>query len=156
MNKKIFAIILLLLCAIFAAIPAMAAKKTLTFSMETEIPVLDPQKSNAAPSFTVISHVFENLIRRVDVPSNLFKQYYDKGDAKLFFNGALDWMKFNLRDNPEKPWLANKNFRLAVGWAIDREAYTLASTKGLYVPALRFILPIVQGVDGEFDTVYSG
>jgi ABC-type oligopeptide transport system substrate-binding subunit len=34
--------------------------------METEIPVLDPQKSNAAPSFTVISHVFENLIRRVE------------------------------------------------------------------------------------------
>jgi oligopeptide transport system substrate-binding protein len=344
MKKRIFTVIMLL-CAVLAAVPAMAAQKTLTFSMETEIPVLDPQKSNAAPSFTVISHVFENLVRTsngktipgaaeswetsedgrtitfhlrdsewsdgkpvtaadfeytlkrmldpstaaeyafaayyikgaeeynlgkgdassvgvkavddrtlvielkeptpyfagflghgsfapsrrdlvekygeayatdadkavyngpfilkewrheetkileknpgywnadaikldraeimvipdtatalnlfesgefdvVDVPSNLFKQYQDQGTAKLIFNGALDWMKFNLRDNPAKPWLANKNFRLAVAWAIDREAYTLTSTKGLYVPALRFILPIVHGVDGEYGTEY--
>jgi oligopeptide transport system substrate-binding protein len=344
MNKKISTVILLL-CAILAAAPAMAAKRVLTFSMETEIPVLDPQKSNSAPSFTVVSHVFENLVRSVngktipgaaeswetsedgrtitfhlrdskwsdgkpvtagdfeytmkrlldpdtaaeyafaayyitgaeeynlgradasavgvkavddktlvitlkeptpyfvgylqhgsfapsrrdlvekygatyatdadkavyngpfilkewrheetkileknpgywnadavkldgveimvisdtatalnlfengefdvvDVPSNLFKQYQDQGTAKLFMNGAFDWMKFNLRENPAKPWLANKNFRLAVGWAIDRESYTLVSTKGLYVPALRFILPIIRGVDGEYGKEY--
>ncbi|MDR3076432.1 MAG: peptide ABC transporter substrate-binding protein [Synergistaceae bacterium] len=346
MKGKIFIIAMLAIFAAACAVsPAMAAKKSLVFSMETEIPVLDPQKSNAAPSFTVIAHVFENLVRTsngvtipgaaekwdvsedgrtltfhlrdlnwsdgkqvtagdyeyaikrlldpataaeyafaayyitgaeefntgkgdasgvgvkaaddktlvitlkeatpyfvgflghgvfaparkdivekygdayateagkavyngpfilkewrheetkileknpgywnapavkldsaeimvisdtstalslfesgefdvVDVPSNLFKQYQDQSKAKLFLNGALDWMKFNLRDNPKKPWLANKNFRLAVGWAINRDAYTAASTKGLYVPALRFVLPIVQGASGKYGEEY--
>jgi oligopeptide transport system substrate-binding protein len=90
----------------------------------------------------------------VDVPSNLFKQYNDEGKAKVFLNGAHDWMKFNLRDNPKKPWLADKNFRLAVGWAINRETYTAASTKGLYMPSLRFILPIVRGVADEYGKEY--
>jgi oligopeptide transport system substrate-binding protein len=90
----------------------------------------------------------------VDIPSNLYKMYEDQGKAKVFFNGALDWMKFNLRPDPQKPWLTNKNFRKAVGWAIDRESYTIASTKGLYSPALRFILPIVQGVDEAYGQEY--
>lgn len=86
----------------------------------------------------------------VDIPSNLFKQYQDQGKVKLFYNGALDWIKVNVRKNPEKPWLANKDFRLALGWAIDRESYCNTSTKGLYTPALRFILPIIQGVNGQY------
>jgi oligopeptide transport system substrate-binding protein len=90
----------------------------------------------------------------VDIPPNLYKMYQEQGKAKVFFNGALDWMKFNLRPNPQKPWLTNKNFRKAVGWAINRDSYTLASTKGLYVPALRFILPIVQGVNGAYGQEY--
>jgi oligopeptide transport system substrate-binding protein len=347
MNKKIVMITTLLLCIFCVmASSASAAKTTLTFSMETEIPVLDPQRSNAAPSFTVIAHIFENLVRTsngktipgaaerwetsedgrtltfhlrdmkwsdgkpvvagdyeyaikrlidpataaeyafaayyitgaqeyntgkttdpatvgvkavddktlvitlkeptpyfvgflghgvfaparrdlvekygetyatdadkvvyngpfvlkewkheetkvlaknpdywnasaikldsveimvisdtstalslyesgefdvVDIPSNLFKTYQEEGKARLLFNGALDWMKFNLRENKDKPWLANKNFRLAVGWAINREAYTLAATKGLYVPALRFILPIVQGAEEQYGKEY--
>ncbi|MFA7620333.1 MAG: peptide ABC transporter substrate-binding protein [Aminobacteriaceae bacterium] len=90
----------------------------------------------------------------VDVPSNLFKLYQDQGDAKLFYNGALDWLKVNMREIPDKPWLANKNFRKAIGAAIDRDSYTIASTKGLYQPALRFILPIVQGVEEHYGTEY--
>ena len=86
----------------------------------------------------------------VDIPSNLFKQYQDQGKVKLFYNGALDWIKINVKKNPEKPWLANKNFRLALGWAIDRESYCNTSTKGLYTPALRFILPIIHGVNGQY------
>lgn len=86
----------------------------------------------------------------VDIPSNLFKKYQDEGRAKLFYNGALDWMKVNVTQNPKKPWLANKNFRLAIGWALDRESYCNTSTKGLYTPALRFILPIVRGAEDQY------
>ncbi len=86
----------------------------------------------------------------VEVPSNLYKQYEQKGLAKPFFNGADDWMKVNVTPNPAKPWLANANFRKAVSWAIDRDAYCAISTKGLYTPNTRYVLPIVQGVEKKY------
>ena len=86
----------------------------------------------------------------VEVPSNLYKQYEQKGLAKPFYNGADDWMKVNVKPNPEKPWLANANFRKAVAWAIERDAYCAISTKGLYTPNLRYVLPIVQGVTKKY------
>ena len=100
-------------------------------------------------------NMFENgEFDMVDVPSNMFKTYQDKGKTNLFFNGALDWIKINVAKNPAKPWLANKNFRKALAWAIDRDSYTMTSTKGLYTPALRFVLPIVQGVKDQYGKEY--
>lgn len=90
----------------------------------------------------------------VEVPSNLYKQYEQKGLAKPFYNGADDWMKVNVTPNPAKPWLANANFRKAVAWAIDRDAYCAISTKGLYTPNTRYVLPIVQGVSKKYGEEY--
>jgi oligopeptide transport system substrate-binding protein len=89
----------------------------------------------------------------VSVPSNLFKQYEGKG-AKTYYNGANDWMKVNVVPNPAKPWLSNADFRRAVAWAIDRESYVNISTKGLYSPNLRYILPLVRGVDKTYGEEY--
>ncbi len=49
----------------------------------------------------------------VDIPSNLFKTYQEKHKdrVKLFYNGAFDWLKINMRPNSKKPWLTNQNFR---------------------------------------------
>ena len=59
--------VLTALTAVLAATPLLAGKNnTLVFSMEAEIPALDPQKSNAAPSFTVGNALFECLVRNVD------------------------------------------------------------------------------------------
>jgi oligopeptide transport system substrate-binding protein len=88
----------------------------------------------------------------VEVPSTLFKQY--EGKAKAFYNGADDFIKFNVGPNPDKPWLANVNFRRALGLAIDRESYCNISTKGLYVPATRYVLPIVMGVKKAYAQEY--
>ena len=99
--------------------------------------------------------MFENgELDFVEVPSNLYKQYEQKGLTKPFYNGADDWMKVNVKPNPEKPWLANANFRKAVAWAIDRDAYCAISTKGLYTPNTRFVLPIVHGVDKNYGNEY--
>ena len=104
------------------------------------------------PDTATALNMFENgEFDLVDVPSNLFKMYRDQGKAKLFYNGALDWIRVNVAKNPDRPWLSNKNFRKAMAWAIDRESYTATSTKGLYTPAFRFILPIVQGVKKQYD-----
>ncbi len=102
---------------------------------------------------TTALSMFENgELDFVDVPSNLFKQYEQK--AKPFFNGADDFIKINVKPNPEKPWLANADFRKALGWAIDRESYCNISTKGLYTPALRYVLPIVMGVSKHYGEEY--
>ncbi|HWR11885.1 MAG TPA: peptide ABC transporter substrate-binding protein [Rectinemataceae bacterium] len=88
----------------------------------------------------------------VEVPSTLFKQYENKAGA--FYNGADDFIKFQVQPNPAKPWLQNVNFRKAIGYAIDRESYCNIATKGLYVPALRYVLPIVMGVDKKYGEEY--
>ena len=99
--------------------------------------------------------MFENgELDFVEVPSNLYKPYEQKGLAKPFYNGADDWMKVNVKPNPEKPWLANANFRKAVAWSIDRDAYCNISTKGLYTANTRFVLPIVQGVSKKYGQEY--
>jgi len=90
----------------------------------------------------------------VEVPSNLFKQYDQKGLTKPYYNGADDWMKVNVKPNPAKPWLANANFRKALGWAIDRDAYCSISTKGLYTPNTRYVLPIIHGVSKSYGQEY--
>jgi oligopeptide transport system substrate-binding protein len=99
--------------------------------------------------------MFENGdLDLVDVPSNLYKSYQEKGLAKVYLSGADDWMKVNVRKNPQKPWLADKNFRKALAYAVDRGDYVNISTKGLYLPNRRYVLPIIQGVKGAYGAEY--
>jgi oligopeptide transport system substrate-binding protein len=88
----------------------------------------------------------------VEVPTNLFKQYESK--AKAYFNGADDFIKIQVTPNPDKPWLSNQNFRKALGLAVDRESYCNIATKGLYVPATRYVLPIVMGLKKHYAEEY--
>ncbi len=114
-----------------------------------EVEILQISDTNTALS------MFENgELDFVDVPANLFQQYSKQGKVKVFYNGATDWMKFNIRPNKEKPWLSNKNFRKAIGYAIDRDAYCKLATKGLYVPSERFVLPLVMGVNKKYAEEY--
>lgn len=99
---------------------------------------------------TALSMFESGELDLVDVPANLYKQYAQKGATKAFYNGANDWMNVNVRPNPAKPWLSNANFRRAIAWAIDRESYTAISTKGLYTPNLRYVLPLVMGVSKRY------
>ena len=66
-RRNAIALAAICLLAALAAAPIFAApKNTLVFSMDSEIPALDPQKANAAPSFTVGNGLFEALVRTVD------------------------------------------------------------------------------------------
>jgi oligopeptide transport system substrate-binding protein len=107
-----------------------------------------------ADTNTALSMFESGELDFVDLPPNLFKQYEKAGKAKVFYNGATDWMKVNIAPNPKKPWLANKNFRKAMALAIDREDYCNLSTKGLYVPSERFVLPFVMGVKEKYGKEY--
>ena len=104
---------------------------------------------------TTTLNMFENgELGFADLPANLYKQYEAKGQARVFYNGATDWMKINVRKNPQKPWLSNADFRRAIGYAIDRESYCNISTKGLYTPSVRYVLPLVHGVKGDYGKEY--
>ncbi|WP_422443547.1 peptide ABC transporter substrate-binding protein [Thermoanaerobacterium sp. DL9XJH110] len=89
----------------------------------------------------------------VDIPMAMVEKYKQEGTAKVYLSGADDWIKINL-NLPDKPWLANKNFRKALNYAIDREDYLKTATKGLYLPATRLVLPVIAGVNGYYADEY--
>jgi len=83
----------------------------------------------------------------VNIPNTLWDKYRDNPETKLIMNGAVDWLRLNL-DAAGKPWLANKDFRKALNYAINRQEYVNIATKGLYFPYTRLVLPMVQGAKG--------
>lgn len=83
----------------------------------------------------------------VNIPNTLWDKYKDNPETKLIMNGAVDWLRLNL-DASGKPWLANKDFRKALNYAINRQEYVNIATKGLYFPYTRLVLPMVQGAKG--------
>jgi len=66
-------------------------------------------------------------------------------DVYTYMSGAVDWYCINIASKTN-PILANKDFRLALNYALDREQYVAISSNGLYQPATRFVLPAVSGV----------
>ena len=101
-------------------------------------------------SNTALSMFETGELDMVDIPFNMYEEYLQEGKAEVYFSGANDWFKVNVRPNPEKPWLANKNFRKALAYAIDRENYLKIATKGLYVPNQRILLPLIAGVNERY------
>lgn len=83
-----------------------------------------------------------------EIPTEMVSQYEDK--VQYFFSGANDYAALNHRNEI----LANKNFRLAMNYAVNREEYNLLSHNGLYQPNLRYVLPQVRGVEEEYGTEY--
>jgi oligopeptide transport system substrate-binding protein len=65
--------------------------------------------------------------------------------VKDFMTGAVDWWSINIGSTTNRI-LGNKDFRLALNYALDREQYVKIATNDLYEPANRFVLPAVSGV----------
>ncbi len=89
----------------------------------------------------------------VQIPSTVVPKYKDEGKCTLYMDGSDDWIQINVSDT-NKPWLGNKNFRLALNYAIDRTDIMATTTKGVYYPAGRLVLPIVKGVNDYFTKEY--
>ena len=83
-----------------------------------------------------------------EVPTELAAQY--EGKTQSYYNGADDYAALNHRNK----YLANKNLRLAMNYAVNREEYILLTHNGLYQANQRYVLPQVRGVDGEYGTEY--
>lgn len=111
---------------------------------------LDKVNVIVVPDPNTALSMFENGdLDFVDVPPNLVEQYLDK--AQLYYNGADDFLKLNMDGkNP----LKNKNLRLAINYAIDREDYINITTSGLFDAGTRYVLPVVAGADKKYGEEY--
>lgn len=84
----------------------------------------------------------------VDVPSDVVKDY---PDVQTYYDGADDFLKLNMA---EGQLLANKNLRLALNYAINRQDYIDITTGGVFDAGTRYVLPVVSGVDKKYGEEY--
>lgn len=101
-----------------------------------------------ADNNTAVSMFDAGELDLAEVPTEMVAQYEDK--VQYYYNGGNDYAALNHRNK----YLANKNLRLAMNYAVNREEYNLLSHNGLYEPNLRFVLPQVRGVEGDYGTEY--
>lgn len=85
----------------------------------------------------------------VRVPPAFVDKYKDK--AVFYYDGSNDFIKLNMAGSGP---LTNKDFRLALNYAIDRQDFVDITTKGLYDANPRYVLPQVAGVAAEYGTEY--
>jgi oligopeptide transport system substrate-binding protein len=66
-----------------------------------------------------------------------------------YMSGAVDWFCINIASRTNRI-LGNRDFRLALNYALDREQYVKIATNALYEPATRFVLPAVSGARARY------
>lgn len=101
-----------------------------------------------ADNNTAVSLFESGELDLVEVSTDLVEQYSDK--VQSYYSGANDFAGPNFRN----PIIANKNFRLAMNYAIDREEYNLLAHGGLYQANQRYVLPQVHGVQKTYGEEY--
>ena len=68
----------------------------------------------------------------VEIPSASADKYKD--EAEVFRNGNVDYFYFNC--GGENKAMTNKNFRLALNYALNRNDYNTLVNNGLYAPSV--------------------
>ena len=72
-------------------------------------------------------------------------------NVNYYFDGSNDFIKLNMDGSCE---LDNKDLRLAINYALNREDYISLTSKNIYQANTRYVLPQVKGVSGEYGTEY--
>lgn len=83
-----------------------------------------------------------------DVPTPLSANY--QGQTISYYDGANDYLKLNQAEGP----FTSKNLRLAVNYAVNRSEYVKLAHDDIYEANTRFVLPQVNGVEGEYGDEY--
>lgn len=100
---------------------------------------------------TPISMYETQQLDYVDIPAASFEQYKDKATA--WYTGSMDYLQINLKCGNAA--LENQNFRKALSYGIDRNAFAKLSRNNMNKPTSRAVLPVMQGDSGnwgdEFD-----
>lgn len=102
-----------------------------------------------ADPMTAVAMYEEGELDFVNVPAEVLKNYEDK--VAYYNDGANDFIKLNMDGTSE---LKNKNLRLALNYALNREDYVLLSSQNLYQPNPRYVLPQVNGVEKSYGEEY--
>ena len=74
-------------------------------------------------------------------------------NVECYYMGAVDWYSINIASTTNRI-LGNKDFRLALNYALDRDQYIKISSNNIYEPATRFVLPAVSGAKTTYTAEY--
>lgn len=88
----------------------------------------------------------------VQVPTASVAQYKDEAEA--FTNGNVDFCYINSASE-EQPALQNKNFRLALNYALNREDYVKLAVEDVYTAFNGLVFPGLQAKDSTYGEEYD-
>ena len=82
-----------------------------------------------------------------EIPSAAVPNY--EGKDNKFRNGNVDYYYFNMDETKDSP-MTNKNFRLALNYALDRNSYNTLVNNDVYAPSNSLVFSGLQGADGKY------
>lgn len=82
-----------------------------------------------------------------EIPTAAVPTY--EGKDNTFRNGNVDYYYFNQDESTGSP-LANKNFRLALNYALDRNSFNTLANNDVYVPSNSLVFSGLTGADGAY------
>lgn len=126
----------------------LVMKKNENYYAKDDIKLDGVEILTVADNTTAVAMFDAGDLDLAEVPTEMVAQYEDK--VQYYYSGANDYAALNHRNE----MLANKNFRLAMNYAVNREEYNLLAHNGLYEANLRYVLPQVHGVDGDYGPEY--
>jgi oligopeptide transport system substrate-binding protein len=97
---------------------------------------------------TALSMYEAGDLHYAEVPAAVISNY---PDAQYYYSGANDFVKLNTLPQYDT---SNRDLRLAMNYALNRGEYITLATNNVYDANLRFVLPQVHGVTGEYGTEY--
>jgi oligopeptide transport system substrate-binding protein len=83
----------------------------------------------------------------VRLDNAVVENYKDNDDYGVYLNGNVDYCYIN--PNSDNPVWANKNFRLALNYALNRTEYNQLANSGLYEPYNALCFSGLSGKDGK-------
>ena len=107
---------------------------------------------------TALAMYEEGSLDYARIPTEQVVLYEGDSRHHEYMNGNEDYLYINV-GSTDCPALGNKNFRLALNYALDRNTYIALSSNNVYLPSNTLVMPLVSGVNGtygeEFDLTES-
>ena len=72
-----------------------------------------------------------------------------EGKDEKFRNGNVDYYYFNMDETKDSP-IANKNFRLALNYGLDRNSYNTLVNNDVFAPSNSLVFSGLKGADGTY------
>ena len=95
---------------------------------------------------TAVAMYEDGELDYVSLPTASISAY--EGKDNTFLNGNVDYFYFNM--NGSCPELANKNMRLALNYALNRNEYNQLVNSGYYQPSNGLVFSGLTGVNGTY------
>lgn len=103
---------------------------------------------------TALAMYEEGSLDYVVVPTEQVANYVDNENHHDYMNGNEDYLYINV-GSETCPILANKNFRLALNYALDRNTYVALATSDVYAPTNSLVMPLVDGAEETYGDEYD-